>query len=65
MPSLYILIPIALILVALACVLYWWATSSGQYDDLDREAERILFEDKTVKPIDRPVHDTGNERLNE
>ncbi|MFK8021386.1 MAG: cbb3-type cytochrome oxidase assembly protein CcoS [Pseudomonadales bacterium] len=49
MPSLYLLIPIALLLVFVAAVLYWWAVRSGQYDDLDREADRILFEDDCSK----------------
>ena len=56
MPSLYLLIPIAMLLVLVAAALYWWAVRSGQYDDLDREADRILFEDdhpKIVKPSER------------
>ncbi len=47
MPSLYLLIPIALLFVGLAALLYWWAVRSGQYRDLDREADRILYE----KPV--------------
>lgn len=51
MDSLYLLIPIALILVALGIKLLIWAIDSGQYDDLDKEAWRILAEEKpTEKP---------------
>ena len=46
MDSLYILIPIALILVTLAVAIFFWAVNSGQFEDLDREASRILFENK-------------------
>lgn len=45
MQILYVLIPVAVILILLASVAYVWAVSSGQYDDLDREAESILFDD--------------------
>jgi len=46
MVSLYLLIPIALLLTFVAVGLYIWSSSSGQYDDLDNEASRILFDDE-------------------
>ena len=49
MESLYILIPIAVIFLVVAIRLFFWAVKSGQYDDLDTEAKRILFED--VQPV--------------
>lgn len=48
MDSLYLLIPIALVFCVLAIKLLLWAISSGQYDDLDKEAWRILAEDETA-----------------
>ncbi|MEH6581956.1 MAG: cbb3-type cytochrome oxidase assembly protein CcoS [Halioglobus sp.] len=42
MPSLYILIPIALVFCVVAIKLLLWAINNGQYDDLDKEAWRIL-----------------------
>lgn len=45
MTSLYFLIPIALIFVAIAIRVLLWAINSGQYDNLDTEAHRILFDD--------------------
>lgn len=56
MPSLYLLIPIALLFVGLAALLYWWAIRSGQYRDLDREADRILYQD--VEPANCDADDT-------
>jgi cbb3-type cytochrome oxidase maturation protein len=47
--SLYLLIPIALILVALGIKLLLWAIDDGQYDDLDKEAWRILADDDLPK----------------
>ncbi len=45
MESLYLLIPLSLLFLALIIGVLFWAVHSGQYDDLDREGERILFDD--------------------
>ncbi|MDO3381854.1 cbb3-type cytochrome oxidase assembly protein CcoS [Gilvimarinus algae] len=45
MDSLFFLIPIALIFVVIAVRVLMWAIHSGQYDNLDTEAHRILFDD--------------------
>ena len=45
MDSLYILIPITFLLLGIAIAAYLWAVHSGQFDDLDRESSRILFDD--------------------
>lgn len=46
MNSLLILIPIALLFTVAAVAAFFWAVNSGQYDDLDRSARDILFDDK-------------------
>ncbi len=45
MEILYILIPVSLILVAVAIAIFGWAVKSGQYDDLEGPAHSILFDD--------------------
>ncbi|EIK52184.1 cbb3-type cytochrome oxidase maturation protein [Stutzerimonas stutzeri TS44] len=45
MAALYILIPVAVVLVAAAIWIFFWAVDSGQYDDLDGPAHSILFDD--------------------
>jgi cbb3-type cytochrome oxidase maturation protein len=50
MESLYFLVPVALIFIALAIKFLWWAIHNGQYDNLDTEAHRILFDDEIIKP---------------
>lgn len=45
MESLYFLIPIALIFCVIAIRLLLWAIDSGQYDDLDKEAWKILADE--------------------
>jgi len=55
MQSLYLLIPIALLFCVVAIKLLLWAIGSGQYDDLDKEAWRILAEEDGVEvPRDEP-----------
>ena len=50
MESLYLLIPIALVFCAVAIKLLLWAIDSGQYDDLDKEAWKILADDEPAPP---------------
>ena len=45
MESLYFLIPLSFVVVALGIWLFFWAVNNGQYDDLEGEAERILFDE--------------------
>ena len=45
MDVLYLLIPIALLLLVAAIKILMWAVRSCQYDDLDTEGKRILFDD--------------------
>jgi cbb3-type cytochrome oxidase maturation protein len=45
MSVLIYLVPIALALGALGLAAYLWALRSGQFDDLDGAAERILFDE--------------------
>ena len=46
MTVLYILVPVAIVLVILAILVFNWAVNSGQYDDLDSPAHSILFDEE-------------------
>jgi cbb3-type cytochrome oxidase maturation protein len=50
------LIPAALVLGALGLAAFFWTTRSGQYDDLQGAAERILMED------DGPIVDEEDDK---
>jgi len=41
------LIPIAIIFVAIAVGIFFWAVKSDQFEDLEREGSNILFDDDT------------------
>jgi cbb3-type cytochrome oxidase maturation protein len=49
MEVIYGLIPGMLILGLVAVVVLFWAARSGQFDDLDGDAHRILMDDEPAK----------------
>ncbi len=52
MNILYLLIPLALLILGAAVWAFFWAVGSGQFDDLDTPAMRILLDDDTKPPPD-------------
>jgi len=64
---LFILIPVSIILVAVAIGVFGWAVKSGQYDDLEGPAHSILYDDDEDMipgpddaPRNTPKKDTAN-----
>jgi cbb3-type cytochrome oxidase maturation protein len=45
MDILYLLIPLSSVLVLAIVGIFAWALSRGQFDDLEREGERILLDE--------------------
>ncbi len=45
MEILYLLIPLSLVLVGVAVWIFFWAVKSGQFEDLEGPAQRILLDD--------------------
>lgn len=59
MNSLYLLIPIALLVTAGMIAVLIWAVNAGQYDDLDKDGWRALMDEEqadasTKKPDEHP-----------
>jgi cbb3-type cytochrome oxidase maturation protein len=52
MSILYVLIPLALLLLGVAVWAFFWAVGSGQFDDLDTPAVRIVMDDDTTPDQD-------------
>lgn len=46
MSVLYIVVPLALVVVGAAVGAFLWAARRGQFDDLDTPAVRALFDDE-------------------
>lgn len=51
MESLYLLIPLSVVLVFLIGLAFWWSVRNGQFDDMEGPAYRVLMDD------DRPRQD--------
>jgi cbb3-type cytochrome oxidase maturation protein len=60
METLYLLIPISVVLVFLIAIAFWWSLRSGQFDDLEGPAYRILMDDDRA-PI-TAVRGSGSRR---
>ena len=50
MDAMMLLIPVALSLAGLGLIAFFWTLRSGQYDDLDGAAARILIDDDETPP---------------
>ena len=54
MDSLILLMPMAMIMGLIGLLAFLWTLRSGQYDDLDGAANRILFDDLPTNKEPRP-----------
>ena len=46
MQSIYLLVPLSFVLLIASVWAIRYAVKSGQFDDLDREGERLIFDDR-------------------
>ncbi len=57
MESLYILIPVTMVLVFVGVCVFIFAVKSNQFEDLERQGMNILLDDeKSVRQKKDPVH---------
>lgn len=57
MEVLYLLIPLALVLAGVIVWAFFWSVKSGQFDDLEGPAHRILMDDRSDETPDKPADD--------
>ena len=50
MNIIYILIPLGLLLLLFAVAAFFWAVRSGQFDDLESPAWRVVLDDARAPP---------------
>jgi cbb3-type cytochrome oxidase maturation protein len=60
MDILYLLVPLSLLLVLAILGVFAWALHSGQFDDLEREGERILDADAQPSRADQAPQSRGS-----
>jgi cbb3-type cytochrome oxidase maturation protein len=51
MEILYLLIPLSVALVFAIGAVFWWAVDSGQFEDMEGPAQRIVADDDTAPAI--------------
>ena len=56
MESLYLLIPLSLVLIGLLVWILNWSIKSGQFDDLDGPGQAILMADDVPRPKEVSKH---------
>lgn len=49
MESLYIIIPVILIIVTIVVAAFIWAVNRNQFDDLESPAQDIIFDDRQTQ----------------
>lgn len=49
MSIIFVLIPLAIIIVSIAIGVFFWAVKSNQFEDLERQGYNILFDDDIAK----------------
>ena len=57
MEIIYLLIPLSIILVALIIGAFLWSVRSGQFDDMQGPAHRILMDDDDIPDNDTASND--------
>jgi len=62
MDVLYVLIPLMILLGLVSVGIFIWSVRSGQYDDLEGDANRILMDDDD--PLLPQNHDKANQSNN-
>ena len=53
MTIIYLLIPLGIVVLVLAVGAFFWAVRSGQFDDMDTPAWRILLDDDSAPPEEK------------
>ncbi|MDH5180124.1 MAG: cbb3-type cytochrome oxidase assembly protein CcoS [Gammaproteobacteria bacterium] len=63
MEILYLLIPLGVVILGVAVWAFSWAVKSGQFDDLEGPAHRILMDDDDPRiPGKRPDQDLKDKK---
>lgn len=55
MESIYLLIPVSVVLVFGIALAFWWSVRSGQFDDLEGPAFRILMDEDLPPTENKPA----------
>lgn len=60
METIFVLLPLALLIAAIAVGFFIWAARTGQFDDLDTPAVRMLFDDEEPRRVTQATEKTDD-----
>lgn len=63
MATLFIMVPVALLLAAAAVIAFIWAVRSGQFDDPESSACRMLYDDQPTGRRDADMQSSSDSSL--
>ena len=63
MESVYLLIPVSVILVFGIAIAFWWSVRSGQFDDLEGPGFRVLMDEDQPKGTDGAEQANKSEKV--
>lgn len=58
MDIIYVLVPLSIVLIGIATLVFFWAVRNGQFDDMDSPAHKILFDDDDPVPTQEKQPET-------
>ena len=61
MSVIYILITLAIVIIAIAIAAFMWAVKSDQFNDLERQGYSILFDDDVKQTPKKPPQEASEE----
>lgn len=50
MDIIYVLVPLSILLLGIAVMVFFWAVKNGQFDDMESPAHKILFDEDQPSP---------------
>ncbi|MBY0446254.1 MAG: cbb3-type cytochrome oxidase assembly protein CcoS [Burkholderiales bacterium] len=63
MESLYLLIPLSVLLVFFIGILFWWSVKGGQFDDMEGPGWQILQDDDSMQTKESSPDERKNKEL--
>ena len=57
MSIIYVLIPLAIIIVGIGVIIFFWAVRSNQFEDLDNASQRIILDDRQERRQTLQAHE--------
>lgn len=57
MDIIYVLVPLSILLLGIAVMVFFWAVKNGQFDDMESPAHKILFDED--QPSSKRTEEAG------